>query len=190
MSESIASGEVTVTAADGQTADFLWKVIARYDVYLTNTVAKAALLGTFDIFVLGAVVLRWKEIVTPFQSHPHLVIWAASFVITAAICTLLSFLWLLLAVFPFLRSEGVRSLYHSNVFFMHVSMHKDGEAYLAHLLKSDAAGRVTDLTRQAHALAVGLAGKQRKMQAAVGVTIVGLAAISLFLVCLLLSAIF
>jgi hypothetical protein len=175
--------------ADKATAGFIWKVIGRYDTYITSIVTKAALLGTFDTFVLGAVVLKWKEIVDAFVGHPHLMQISGFFIVAGAVCTLISLYFLLRAVYPFLYSEEKPGEYHSQIFFMHVAKHQSGDAYCGQVMKTDEETRITDLCLQAHALALGLSKKQNVMQKAVLATLIALGAICGFLACVFVRAV-
>src|SRR4051812_28672263 len=65
--------------------DFLWKVMARFDAYILSVNAKAALIGTFDMFILGTIVLKWAELRQPFDASSGLAVAANTCIWLAAV---------------------------------------------------------------------------------------------------------
>src|SRR6185312_864273 len=72
---SHASGQIpTAPMVDSRAlgpnlVDTLWRVIGRFDLYMTSVNAKAALIATFNTFVLTAVVLKWQQIIGQFRYY-------------------------------------------------------------------------------------------------------------------------
>lgn len=162
----VADGPVTAESA--KAPEFLWKVIQRYDTYVGSTNAKAAMLGTFNTFVVGAVVLKWHEVVALYGAHPKIGVGAGAVVLIAALASLYSLWRVFKVVHPFLDSSKKPGQYHSDIFFGHVAEHGCAEDYLRHVAKADEATTTHDLGAQAHALACGLRQKFNDMRLAVG----------------------
>jgi len=164
-------------------------VIGRFDTYIGSTNTKAALLGTFNTFVLGTIVLKWKDLQTILNGHPKSMFWAAVFVTIAAVATLISLAFAFVAIHPFLKSYKKPGGYHSNIFFMHVSEHATGDDYRAALLQANEDAILTDLCHQAHALACGVGAKMLLLQKSVLATVVALASIAGVVVCLFIASV-
>lgn len=133
--------------------DFLWKVIQRYDVYINGSNAKAAILITFNTFVLGTIVIKSSEILGVYASSRSVTSIVAFLLIATSIAATVSMWFGLNAIAPIFTSSKEPTKYHSLIFFDHVSEFNNPDAY------RDAVNAVTpealtdDLAKQAHALA-------------------------------------
>ena len=183
-----SNGEAEKTKEQAK-AEFLWSVIGRYDSYIGSTNTKGALLGTFNTFVLGTIVLKWKDLQTALAGHPHCTTWAGIFVVLAAAATVVSLGFVFAAIHPFLKSYKKVGGYHSNIFFVHVAEHPNGEDYRKSVMDADDAKDVTDLSHQAHVLAKGLGAKMVQLQRSVIATVASLAAILGVIVCLFIASV-
>jgi hypothetical protein len=144
---------------DIETADFLWKVIQRYDYYIGTTNAKAALIVAFDTFVFGGIVLKWQDLLPFFGAHYKAAILASCLLFIAALASLVSLWTIFLVISPFLKSPRSPTKYHSAVFFGHVSEHKSADDYLGCVRDLDEETLSRDLCAQAHVLSQGLRDK-------------------------------
>jgi hypothetical protein len=168
-------------------SDFVWKVIGRFDTYIDGTNKKATVLVAFNTFVLGTIVLKWKDLQQILAGHPRSLLVAAVFITVAAIGTLVGLGLAFLAIHPFLKSFKKPGDYHSNLFFVHVAEHPTGADYRAAVIKADSECDITDLCHQAHILACGLTSKMTRLQISFWATILALGMIAGVLVCLFIA---
>lgn len=146
--------------------DVLWKVIGRFDLYITSVNAKAAMVATFNTFVITAIVLKWEEILAQFGPYVATTRIAGSLLAVAAIASVVSLWFTFRALGPFLDSHKAPGRYHSSLFFGHVAEHASGDDYRACFTDVSADSLVVDLCNQAHALARGARDKFRDMRLA------------------------
>jgi hypothetical protein len=157
---------------EAQRIDFLWKVIARYDTYISATNTKASFIVALNSFMVGTILVKWNSIVSDASGSAlrnvlHLALGAT------AVCAAVAVVLCLLAVAPYLRTKGDESHYLSAVFFGDVAMHSLPGDYRDYIVKATRRSLAEDLSFQAHALAGGLAKKFRLIKAGMNVAIFG-----------------
>lgn len=139
--------------APSEQADFCWKVIPRYDAYINGSNTKAAIVLTFNSFVLGTIVLKWAEISHVYGSSKIALGVAVVLLVLTGITSTVS-LWLgLNAIVPILHSAKEPNKYHSLVFFGHVAEFGEPDGYVSAVRAATPLTVAEDLTKQAHALA-------------------------------------
>lgn len=153
-------GEPKAELTPTQRCEALWKVIARYDMYIGSTNTKAAFLIAFNTFVVGGVVLKWQDIRSAVgETSPPSFPLVAVLLLVAVGAALASLYLTFQAINPFLSSPKRPNEYHSNVFFGDVSEHGDPEKYAQAVGRWDDAALQKDLAFQAHTLAGSLSAK-------------------------------
>lgn len=171
-------------AANPSSIDQLWKVIGRYDTYYTLANAKGALLTAFSGTVLGAVVLKFRDVLDT-SNGPVLRVIAGLLLTSVAVSSIVSLGYAFFSVEPFLASPKRPNAYHSRIFFEHVAEHADGRTYLNAIASADQAAWLEDMGEQAHALARGLVWKFYRLGISVRWIVFGALIPGLLLVCLL-----
>lgn len=137
----------------GTKTDFLWKTLGRIDTYIGTTNVKAALIVAFDTFLLGGLLLKAPDILTPLKAAPVAHTWALWFIATIGVASVAS-LWITLSVVqPFLTSNKRPGEYHSRIFFGDISEVKDAGAFLTQVRDSGADEMLDDLAQQVHIVA-------------------------------------
>lgn len=165
--------------------DFLWKTLGRIDTYIGTTNAKAALVVAFDTFLLGGLLLKAGDILTPLKT----VMWAHTaavwLIALIGVMSVVS-LWLTLSVVqPFLTSNKRPGQYHSRVFFGDIAEVKDASAFTSQVRDAGLEEMHDDLTQQVHVVAGIARTKFVRLQVVTRVAV--FAQIPLLLVLLLLS---
>lgn len=151
----------------------LWKVVGRFDGYIKSANAKAALLSTFNLFVIGSTLANWGALKGLLS--PALPMWLVQTVALLAIAAaLISLVFSFLTVNPFLGSSTKPPEFYSNIFFRDVSKHPTPEEYAEHLEEVNSRALFQDLSMQAHALAKGASRKFWYLRMAVGAVITSL----------------
>ncbi len=178
-------------ATELRTDDLLLKIIARFDFYIGTTNAKAALVAAFNTFAIGAIVLKWGDVVALFAGHPAAAKGAAILLAVAALASVASLAAVFMMVKPYLDSPKAPMKYHSILFFGHVAEHGSATDYVSAVLGASEEDIVADLGAQAHALARGVRAKFRLMNAAVLALVLGeLGAFAVILLMRLWTAVF
>lgn len=144
----------------------LWKVVGRFDAYITSVNTKAALVATFNTVLLTAVVLKWEDVIREYEPHMAAVRIAGFLLAAAAIAAIASLWFTFRALGPFLKSPKAPGRYHSVLFFEHVSEHESSADYRTVMTEMSATELISDLSYQAHALAVGASSKFRDLRRA------------------------
>jgi hypothetical protein len=157
-------GDTSGAAVDH--VDALWKAISRFDLYVTSVNAKAALVATFNTFVITAIVLRWEEILMQFGPHLPAIRIAGLLLAVASIAAVVSLWFTFRALGPFLESHKAPGRYHSAFFFEHVAEHAHGADYRVAFEALNRDSLLADLCHQAHALACGASAKFKDMRRA------------------------
>jgi hypothetical protein len=157
--------------------------VGRFDAYITSVNAKAALVATFNTFLLTAVVLKWEDIMKEYAPHMASIRIAGFLLAAAALAAIVSLWFTFRALGPFLRSPKAPGRYHSALFFEHVSEHASSDDYLTVMTEMSATELISDLSHQAHALAVGASSKFRDLRRALrSVAFVELPSLALLIV--------
>lgn len=134
---------------------FFWDVIKRYDTYFVSVNTKCTVIITFNTFVLTAVSLKFKDILTPYKSISWM--YHLLFISGAILCfaTIVSILFAYLAVHPFRKTKKSTS---SLIFYGDVCNHDNADAFHQHFI-DNRNGILKDITAQAYHLADGLTDK-------------------------------
>lgn len=133
--------------------DFAWKTMGRIDTYVGTTNAKAALILGFDTFLLGGLLLKAADILTPLKAAPKAHLWALSLIAAIGVLSVIS-LWITFSVVqPFLTSGKRPGQYHSRVFFGDIAEVADGNSFLTQVSTADTDAMLDDLARQTHIVA-------------------------------------
>jgi hypothetical protein len=145
--------------------DFLFKVINRFDFYINSTNTKASLIIAWNGVLIGAVLLKYGDILNVFQSTAWAKATAIVFLSLVGICSLLSNLFVFGVVFPFLKPSSKDSpskiLQTESMLFFESVAAMGSNAYHQKIIDSHSAEVISDLTDQAVTLAKGLQDKMR-----------------------------
>lgn len=134
----------------GTKTDFLWKTMGRIDSYIGTTNAKAALIVAFDTFLLGGLLLKAGDILTPLKPVPSAHTAALWLIAAIGVASVVS-LWLTLSVVqPFLTSNKRPGQYHSRIFFGDIAEVKDTIAFMSQVRGANADEMLDDLAQQVH----------------------------------------
>lgn len=148
--------------------DFLWKVISRFDNYISTTNTKATVIVAFNTFIFSAIVLKWNDLLTPFGYHRIAAFITSTLLLIAASAALVSLAAVFAVINPFLKSPKNPTKYHSKIFFGHVAEFEKPDDYHQCVRKNSDDELIEDLCMQAHILARGLDDKFKRMKMAVG----------------------
>ena len=159
-------------AAAQYSLDFQWKALARLDSLLVAANTKAAVLLTFETFVVGTMVLKASDVLEGYEGFTVAHNIASLVLIGAAIAAVVAAFRLVMVIAPFLDSADRPGDYNSTLFFQHVARFQsayDYHEWLQETLVGDEKAQEKDLALQTHALATGLTRKFNNMDAAVNV---------------------
>ena len=166
--------------------DFLWKIIGRMDTYIGTTNAKAALLVAFDTFLLGGLLVKSPDILTPLNAVPAAQTWALWLIAITGALAVFS-LWVTLSVVqPFLKSNKRPGDYHSLVFFGDVAEVKDAASYLVQVRSADSDALLDDLAQQVHAVSTVAMAKFTRLRFVTRIAVFGQIPVLLVLLMLVL----
>lgn len=180
------SAQGTLKPADDIRRDFLWRVIARYDLYIGSTNTKAAFILAFCTVAFGVLTTAPDKLLQPFVDY-DLLYKVVAIAIFAVLGSLFGALWFTLQVVsPFLKTPSEPGGYHSRVFFGDVAKFSTADKYLASIDRMTSGELEEDLAKQAHALAEGTCLKFKNLKRAIGCLMFG--AIPVLVVYVLLRA--
>lgn len=134
----------------GAKTDFLWKTIGRVDSYIGTTNAKAALLIAFETFLLGGLLLKSGDVLTPLKATPVAHSWALWLIALTGGLAVLSLWGTLSVVQPFLTSNKRPGEYHSRVFFGDIAEVGDARAFVDQVREAETDAMLDDLAQQVH----------------------------------------
>jgi hypothetical protein len=176
--------------------------IGRYDHYFDSVNNKANFWLAFDSFVLGAVVVAYKDFVQPLYSLKPVSKAACWLDIEMGVFVLLSLLsigLILLASYPFTRPPKKLPVSSaateapaptdpplSSLYYDHVAI-RTIEEFSAHLSQLPLAQLAHDYHRQAHQLSQGLSAKYRRLRQAGWVLFAQLGVLALLFLTFLIS---
>lgn len=165
--------------------DFILKIINRYDTYITSTNAKASLIIAWNGVVIGAILLKYQEVINQFSSTPGMHALAASLLVICGITALVSNGLVFGVVFPFLTAsrDGRGSL----IYFGSVAK-TDPQTYANEVRAASSAELIEDLAHQASTLATGLDKKMRRLQKSIWAIYLELVAIALLVILLVCNS--
>lgn len=159
--------------------DFLLKIINRYDAYITSTNAKASLIIAWNGVVIGAILLKYQEIISQFSCVSKVSTFAGLLLAICGIMALVSNGLIFGVVFPFLTSsrDGRGSL----IYFGSVAK-TDPQEYASAIQAASSVDLIEDLAHQASTLAVGLEMKMRRLQKSIWAIYAELISIALLVI--------
>lgn len=141
------------------------KTLSRLDTYITSVNTKAAFIVTFNVFVLGAVIVNCNGVMAPIKIAIYKYLIGLLFYVIAAGAAL-SVFYVFKAVSPFLKSGNADESYQTLLFFGSIS-NMGLDKYRESVLQSDADMIITDLIRQNHILAVGASEKFKNLSTSI-----------------------
>jgi len=133
------------------------KTISRIDFYINSINSKASFYIAFNTFIIGAIILRYSDIVSKF-SYPKIQYIIPLILLIIAIGCFLSIYFVIMAVTPYLKSGNQPSSYHSLLFFGSIA-EMELDVFMNNIKDSDDTKLQDDLARQVHVLSVGLSSK-------------------------------
>lgn len=154
-----------------ESLELLWDLIRRNDSYIESTNTRATILVTFDTFVLGAIILNWRDILSTYSTHnvaEYSVIILLSITAIASLATL----WKAFNVinpFPHLPNESVD--YQSK--FLLIAQPMEPENYLDHFQNLTEKELSQDLAKEVHSMSQALKDKFGNMKTAIHLIIWG-----------------
>lgn len=147
--------------------EYLWRVISRIDEYIRSTNTKAAVLATFNTFLLSAIGVRLKELsarsggLANWEGFP--VFWFA----VPAVLAALSLCWVVAAIFPYLGTDNRCDIGEGHttslIFFRDIS-EQDPDQYQTKLLNATNEDIVRDLIQQIQELSEGANQKFQRLR--------------------------
>lgn len=164
--------------------ELLVKIINRYDTYIVSTNAKASLIIAWNGVVIGAIVLKYCEILSQFPCTGTLSTIIPILLVLCGIFALLSTGMIFGVVFPFLSPshDGKASL----IFFGSVAKMKP-EEYLNAMYSLSIYDLIVDLAGQASILAFALKLKMKRLQISIWAIYAELTLIAIMLILYLLN---
>ncbi len=140
----------------------LWNIIGRFDGLTESTNSKAALIIAFNTFVLGGILLEWKDILPSFTDQRCWAIVCGLFLLAAALASVVSLRFTVKAIKPFTKTHTeVKSV----IFFKDISDLKPAE-YHDKITKISPDDLEKDLAFQAHILSTALNEKFQHLKTA------------------------
>lgn len=145
---------------------FLLDVIKRYDTYIVSTNAKASLIIAFNSLIMGAVLLKFGDIIG-FYSNQSMKSFVGFLLVLITASTLLSLFHVFRVVYPFFgNTSEEKTQISSLIYFGSVSKMSD-EEYMENISKASLEQLTKDLSSQTTILANGLKGKMMKMRSSI-----------------------
>lgn len=165
--------------------EFLIKIIGRYDTYITSTNAKASLIIAWNGVVIGAILLKYQEIISQFSCLSWLSTLASILLVLCGILALLSNGLIFNVIFPFLTAsrDGRGSL----IFFGSVAK-TEAQEYANSIQAASSNDLIEDLAQQTSTLAIGLDKKMRRLQQSIWAIYAELVSIALLIILLSCNA--
>lgn len=140
-------------------AEFLFKVINRFDTYYTSINTKASVLLAFQVFIFASICSKYSEILPDYNKAKYLFIFITIILLLIALVSLGSVFSIIYTIKPYLKSPNDKFEYSSNIFFGHIAYIQSSDFYENKVLKLSDGELVRDLSSQCYALAKGLNGK-------------------------------
>lgn len=158
------TAESSISAKDR--IDFSWRTLVRLDSYIAATNTKAAVLLTLNTFVVGTLTLKWADVSEFYANYAVAATAAGIVVLIATAASLCSMVYALRAINPVLASPKEPNVYHSLVFFEHISEHGTADLYSKAVAATTPQKVAEDLAKQSHALAQITKGKFQNLTVA------------------------
>ncbi len=129
------------------------KLINRIDFYINTVNSKSAFIVTFNVFILGSILLKYEDIIKQFK-NPRISLLVPVLMVVMIFGVGMSLLRVFKAVTPYMDSGNQPSSYYSLLFFSSVSKLSldDFRNKVVNLKEKDL---LEDLVRQTHVLAKG-----------------------------------
>ena len=141
----------------------LLDVIKRYDTYIVSTNAKASLIIAFNSLILGAVLLKFSDIVG-FYASANVKSFVGFLLVAITASTLVSLFLVFRVVYPYFGGIADEKRQQTSlIYFGSVASMSDQE-YLESISKISLEQLIADLSAQATILATGLKDKMLKMR--------------------------
>lgn len=138
--------------------DHQWKVIRRIDAYIRSTNTKAAVISTFNTFILGAqgtILQRISDSSNGLEAWSGMTPW---WLLISAVPAAISLLFSALAVFPYLRSE-IRGHEDPSLIFFQQIAERSRDSYVKEISEATEEELIKDLSQQIHAVSSGATSK-------------------------------
>lgn len=150
--------------------------MGRIDAYIRSTNTKAAVVATFNTFILGAVGTLLQGIA---GSCENLETWSGIspwWLLISAVPAAVSLVFSAWAVFPYLRDESGETEDLSLIFFQQIA-ERSSDAYVEEISDASLKELEEDLSRQIHSVSLGADVKFSRLQ--VSIIFLGIAGLSL-----------
>lgn len=142
--------------------DFLFKVIGRFDLYITSTNTKASLIFAWNGIVVGTLLLKYSEIINLFPTKSNFPIIINTIFLATALCAVISNVIAFRVIFPSLKSDS-KNENNSIIYFGSVASNS-AEVYFDKVHKISDEGILNDITDQAITLAGIAVDKMQKLK--------------------------
>jgi hypothetical protein len=166
--------------------DYLFKIINRFDFYINSTNTKASLIIAWNGVLIGTILLKYGEILGAFHPAGWPKAAAGALLSLTGACSLLSNVFVLSVIFPFLRPSSKREtgriLQSESILFFGSVAAMGTEAYHKRIADCDADEVLADLADQAATIAQGLQDKMRLIRKSLVTVGLGL----VFILCILI----
>lgn len=158
--------------SDKDRIDLLVKIINRFDFYINSTNAKASLVIAWNGVIIGAVLLKYADVLEGFVDGSRLEWWMGAMLFVIALLAAISNLIVMWVVFPFLtftssESKKSRVFVDESIFFFGSLAKLDAESFHRKISKIGETEILKDVSDQAVTIAKGLDGKMNKIRASI-----------------------
>jgi hypothetical protein len=134
-------------------------IIQRFDNYISGANTKGSFLLAFNTFICSIIISNYKSLKELITEERGLCYLNISLVLLF-ILTIITSVFILNAVYPFLKSGNSRKeKYHSNIFFRSVAEYENDSKYLESFKNQTDALVNEDMAHQSYWLAKGLKSK-------------------------------
>lgn len=141
----------------------LFNVIGRFDFYINTTNAKASLILAWNGIVIGALLLKYKDILDLYFATEWLRRIVSLLLSAVGLCSAISTIMAFDVIVPFLKSSSKTPNSSSAIFFGSVRL-MGSEEYFDKVSESSSEEILIDLTNEGVILAQGLHGKMRQLK--------------------------
>ena len=141
----------------------LLDIIKRYDTYIVSTNAKASLIIAFNSLIMGAVILKFGDIIG-FYSTPNMKILVGFLLVTITGSTLLSLFFVFGVVYPFFGNTSEDKKQNTSLIYFGSVSEMSNIEYMDKISNTTLEQFASDLSTQATILARGLKEKMQKMR--------------------------
>jgi hypothetical protein len=156
--------------------EYLWKAIGRIDAYIRSTNTKAAVVATFNTFILGTLGTLLQGIASGCKG---LEMWSGIspwWLLISAVPAAFSLLFSAWAVFPYLQSGNGGEENSSLIFFQQIA-ERSSDTYIEEISDASPKKLEEDLSRQIYSVSRGADVKFYRLR--VSIILLGIAGLSL-----------